>query len=543
MNDAGERAYEDLVLDRVSWLNRWFDIEAYSCAVREARSDGADDAPSSPLKQGMANRPCAGGCGTLSIPSSLAYAREDLTQSFHRLSVCVYGNSLLENGDANLLLSSAEGGSDKSVAQMPSLCTFSDLTSSIDSNYVQPEESSEHARASDRSELQYEELWTEQTALAASRYCCVSSLGLDSCSKAPRGGLVLRRGLSQEPQGPPPVPPKSDAVRVECRMLNAPPVPPRSGRPSSSPPLPPRSVPPSPNLSFYSSGLLHLVDDAFDKIGSSSEWTKPPHNRSCKRIRPSSVGHPSPRHNADGVSNDTRRGSGPDTNSMSFYEQQPIFPGFAQTSLATVDFHSQSHVLAFPPPVTKVETLKNMSDKTPVSNGHTDVPNMSPVCKSSSPHDEFHLSKACACDHSRSPKHILAAEGSKPHSGCNCDCCIISTPNSPCTLPGVTNWPTETTECVPPLLPFCGTPGDRSSGDGMAWQPPDELSGLSVEGVCQCLRFIGLSEEALGRFSHECVDGALLTQLTEEMLLLDFQLSKLQARKVLQFAGGWRPKL
>lgn len=53
-------------------------------------------------------------------------------------------------------------------------------------------------------------------------------------------------------------------VREECRLLNAPPVPPRSAKPlSTSPSIPPRTVKParqqtrspSPTLSYYSSGL------------------------------------------------------------------------------------------------------------------------------------------------------------------------------------------------------------------------------------------------------------------------------------------------
>lgn len=52
-------------------------------------------------------------------------------------------------------------------------------------------------------------------------------------------------------------------VREECRLLNAPPVPPRSAKPlSTSPSIPPRAArprpqtrSPSPTLSYYSSGL------------------------------------------------------------------------------------------------------------------------------------------------------------------------------------------------------------------------------------------------------------------------------------------------
>lgn len=56
-------------------------------------------------------------------------------------------------------------------------------------------------------------------------------------------------------------------VKEECRLLNAPPVPPRSSKPSStSPSIPPRTVKParqqtrspSPTLSYYSSGLHNM---------------------------------------------------------------------------------------------------------------------------------------------------------------------------------------------------------------------------------------------------------------------------------------------
>lgn len=83
----------------------------------------------------------------------------------------------------------------------------------------------------------------------------------------------------------------------------------------------------------------------------------------------------------------------------------------------------------------------------------------------------------------------------------------------------------------------------RSCGDGSPWQPPTDLSGLSIEEVSKSLRFIGLSEDVISFFVTEKIDGNLLVQLTEEILSEDFKLSKLQVKKILQFINGWRPKM
>lgn len=83
----------------------------------------------------------------------------------------------------------------------------------------------------------------------------------------------------------------------------------------------------------------------------------------------------------------------------------------------------------------------------------------------------------------------------------------------------------------------------RSCGDGSPWQPPIDLSGLSIEEVSKSLRFIGLSEDIISFFVTEKIDGNLLVQLNEEILSEDFKLSKLQVKKILQFINGWRPKM
>lgn len=83
----------------------------------------------------------------------------------------------------------------------------------------------------------------------------------------------------------------------------------------------------------------------------------------------------------------------------------------------------------------------------------------------------------------------------------------------------------------------------RSCGDGSPWQPPIDLSGLSIEEVSKSLRFIGLSEDIISFFVTEKIDGNLLVQLNEDILSEDFKLSKLQVKKILQFINGWRPKM
>lgn len=86
-------------------------------------------------------------------------------------------------------------------------------------------------------------------------------------------------------------------------------------------------------------------------------------------------------------------------------------------------------------------------------------------------------------------------------------------------------------------------PPARLNGDGTPWQPPADLSVLSLEEVSRCLRFIGLSEDVVTFFARERIDGSIFVQLTEEILLEDFHLTKLQVKKIMQFIKGWRPKI
>lgn len=100
----------------------------------------------------------------------------------------------------------------------------------------------------------------------------------------------------------------------------------------------------------------------------------------------------------------------------------------------------------------------------------------------------------------------------------------------------------------PPSDPASCPPTEQSSlnsspPDRPQWQPPSTLAGLSIEEVSRSLRFIGLPDDIVSLFVSEKIDGNLLLQLTEEILSEDFQLSKLQVKKLLQFINGWRPKI
>lgn len=94
-----------------------------------------------------------------------------------------------------------------------------------------------------------------------------------------------------------------------------------------------------------------------------------------------------------------------------------------------------------------------------------------------------------------------------------------------------------------PPLPPPSLSSPSAPAPGGPWQPPTNLSGLSIEEVSKSLRFIGLSDDIVSLFVTEKIDGNLLLQLTEEILSEDFKLSKLQVKKLMQFINGWRPKI
>ncbi|XP_041357331.1 uncharacterized protein LOC121374331 [Gigantopelta aegis] len=73
--------------------------------------------------------------------------------------------------------------------------------------------------------------------------------------------------------------------------------------------------------------------------------------------------------------------------------------------------------------------------------------------------------------------------------------------------------------------------------------PPNDVRHLSVKDVAKCLRFIGMKDRVVIRFSNEQIDGNMLCSLDKKLLKGGFpELNALEIKKILDFIGGWRPK-
>ncbi|XP_005107727.1 uncharacterized protein LOC101855593 [Aplysia californica] len=75
------------------------------------------------------------------------------------------------------------------------------------------------------------------------------------------------------------------------------------------------------------------------------------------------------------------------------------------------------------------------------------------------------------------------------------------------------------------------------------WSPPDNVEGLSVQEVSKSLRYIGMKDRVVLRFSNEQIDGNMLCTLDKKLLKEGFpELNALELKKILDFVQGWRPK-
>uniref|UniRef100_A0A668SB18 CABIT domain-containing protein n=1 Tax=Oreochromis aureus TaxID=47969 RepID=A0A668SB18_OREAU len=208
-------------------LRHAFDPDAYSRAVRETRPEL--ECMTEECVSPRRSRMCVSG-------------QDSLAPALQRLSMCGY-----------------VGGVSDSVSQRcrDSLGERLGEGPGEEREYVTPEWTEGEMRTNE--EIPYEELWTNQNAEGLGKEPNLISFHSSSSLDGSLGTVVTRVST------PPPVPPKSDAVREECRYLIAPPVPPRCSKggsissPTPSPPVPPRfpktSTSPRPNISFYSSGL------------------------------------------------------------------------------------------------------------------------------------------------------------------------------------------------------------------------------------------------------------------------------------------------
>lgn len=72
-------------------------------------------------------------------------------------------------------------------------------------------------------------------------------------------------------------------------------------------------------------------------------------------------------------------------------------------------------------------------------------------------------------------------------------------------------------------------------------QVPEDIRGLSVVQICQCLSLLKLERYIQG-FKDNDIDGSLLCTLNAEDLETNLQFNSLHSKKLFHFVGGWRPK-
>ncbi|XP_036376997.1 GRB2-associated and regulator of MAPK protein 1 isoform X2 [Megalops cyprinoides] len=498
----------ELILDTI--VHRWFsfceeqfDIDDYSRAVRDVKSDWNEDAKSP--KKTTNNGSSSSSCPVHNhVPSSLTYARDELTQSFHRLSVCVYGNNLHGNSEVNLQ------GYKSLCGDWGELPHDSVHSVSIDSDGLFPELAQDPGQSAGfKSDFHYEELWLdhgmhrlprEDTTSAMEKSKCDGNGGRTATLHYPATSMSGSIMISEICLPPPPVPPKSDAVKAECRLLNAPPVPPRSSRPTSN------SVPnsaikqhqqqqtrcPSPTLSYYSSGL-HNMSPTFERISSRLSWP----NEFCGG-------------NSYGIDEFLS------AQCRSYYSYPRQKTSGAQIGYSTTVFENEGR------------------GKTFTSSKHCESFSIDPI--STTKYGEMYRDNLLT---EQSINQCL------PPRVQNLDDEVSNVTLMTVDVDGIEEVTQKSSvdqkdnavnsiELHLQLMPqLCSSP----------WQPPTNLSGLSVEEVSKSLRFIGLSEDIVSLFVIEKIDGNLLLQLTEEILSEDFKLSKLQVKKLMQFINGWRPKM
>ncbi|XP_041950787.1 GRB2-associated and regulator of MAPK protein 2 [Alosa sapidissima] len=535
---GGDPLYQQVALQSALRCQAAFDPDGYSRAVREARADLGEECMS-PRRI----RVCVpGGSG-------------ELGRSLQRLSLCVYGG-----GATSHTLPLSHGCRD-SVGDTVSTATLTPTTTTHtdteeEREYVTPDWPIEEPQ-----EIPYEELWTNQSSGGG-------SYGGEPTSAVEGGGTKLEQNLisfhssSSSLEGPPhvtmvtgrvptppPVPPKSEAVREECRFLNAPPVPPRCAKgPVPSPPVPPRfpkastSHTLSPNLSYYSSGLQ---ESSAPRSGNCS----PCPDSYSLYCYPCTWG-------SDCVTPVTSAPSDAPSN-------PPLSSAAASASLPAQA--SWSHPRATFCPISTPSAPLLSSDSAHKS--YSSCPRPRPVSQSRfAPFGALnpfanpgHAPSSTSCSSSpaewltagRSPSpgpSLLAADATGPtlsveleEPGAGGDLGTGPTPTpSPRRIrcPGVA----ESLSVSPSPTPADSIRG-AEGGASDEWRPPAELCVLSVEEVSSCLRFIGLSEEVVALFSRERIDGSIFTQLSEEILADDFSLTKLQVKKIMQFIKGWRPKI
>ncbi|XP_060920844.1 GRB2-associated and regulator of MAPK protein 1 isoform X1 [Labrus mixtus] len=547
----GELWLDTMVHRWFSFCQEQFDIDDYSRAVRDVRTDWNDEGKSP--KKSSGNGSCSGSSGgsytngcpnQMHIPSSLTYARDELTQSFHRLSVCVYGSNLHGNSEVNLQGCMTLCGD---WAPLPSDCIDSG-----ENEHFFPElsDSSNQQRSLDKSDVPYEELWLDHLRGQIPKPSSSEGLrGVDNgCSSTAALSLPVTCPVSAATSSdvsltPPPVPPKSEAVKEECRLLNAPPIPPRSLKQMPSVPVltKPRQQDtrsPSPTLSYYSSGLHNISGTSEPEAADPQEQS--PVCYPCNWATSSST-EPNTTLSSGSLPSDGKSSrlswpnnfSGGESHGVeeflpascrSYYsyprKRTPSTPKTCTSSL--VDFDGREHAHS-----SKDFRLQEAS--------------LNQFCtKSSSYNSEMYRDKRIEESNTKQSRSCPILPPRTPKSNAVKKCADLPT-GSICDGPQETSTssPTQTEPGTKEIFSISNT----LTLDCPSWQPPSCLSGLSIEEVSKSLRFIGLPDDIVSLFVSEKIDGNLLLQLTEEILSEDFKLSKLQVKKLMQFINGWRPKI
>uniref|UniRef100_A0A3P8SH74 GRB2 associated, regulator of MAPK1 n=1 Tax=Amphiprion percula TaxID=161767 RepID=A0A3P8SH74_AMPPE len=549
----GELWLDTMVHRWYSFCQEQFDIDDYSRAVRDVRTDWNDEGKSP--KKSSGNGSCSGSSGGsgssngcpnhMQIPTSLTYARDELTQSFHRLSVCVYGSNLHGNSEVNLQ------GCMTLCGDWALLPSDSNPSESGENEHFFPElDSTNQHSPLNKMDVPYEELWLDHLrgqipkpssseGVRGINNGCATTAALSYPVTCPLGAITG----SDVPLTPPPVPPKSEAVKEECRLLNAPPIPPRSLKqmPSMPIPLKPRQQDtrsPSPTLSYYSSGL-HNISGACEQEGADQQeqshvcypcsWGK------SSSTEPNTTS-PSGSLLSDGVSSRLswpNNFSGGESRCMeeflpsscrSYYsyprKRSPSTPKTCTSSL--VDFDGREHA----------HSSKDFS-----------LQKASQICtKSSSYNSEMYRDKPIEESNTKQSLScpILPPRTPKPNAPKKCTDLL-----SESVCDGKQETLTQHEQGTEEIFSISNslTLNCPSLPPTAQWQPPSSLAGLSIEEVSKSLKFIGMPDDIVSLFVSEKIDGNLLLQLTEEILSEDFKLSKLQVKKLMQFINGWRPKI
>ncbi|XP_077085340.1 GRB2-associated and regulator of MAPK protein 1 isoform X1 [Siphateles boraxobius] len=549
----GEAWLETVVHRWFAYCQEQFDIDDYSRAVRDVRVDWIEDGKS-PKKSIIGGTGCgsaicdssgsgSNGCpSNVHLPSSLSSARDELTQSFHRLSVCVYGDNLHGNSEVNL-----QG--------CVSLCGDCVPAEPPDADYLFPE-LLESSSGSLKPDVPYEELWLDHVKNSGPvldniegvrRNSTVSGCTtvLPFSTAGPTSALLGTDVILP----PPPVPPKSEAVKEECRLLNAPPIPPRSSKQASSssatvpyPPAKPRQIDtrsPSPTLSYYSSGLHNIVGEGESQSESDDQ------NHACYpcnwiRPDPSEDSKPLPCLNPsvdasfsrlswpnDFSGGDSYKGEdfpSPHCRSYSSYPRKrtPGTPKACPSGLLDFDRRANCEGNAV---ASKAQQVSQSAQLCTKSTSYT-----MEMCKFTEECSTKH-SQSCPILPPRTPKCNDTKKDAQPAITATADADVLEPESKSCLLERPHHGTTDAFSISCP------------GATGLSWQPPSNLSGISIEEVSKSLRFIGLSDDVVSLFVQEKIDGNLLLQLTEEILSEDFKLSKLQVKKLMQFINGWRPKM